>query len=328
MFRRKLLTLLGQAGGHLWTVAPVATALVRPPRLSAWRPWSTVVDDPEVGPVRLSGALHLPVGRRSSPQASNAIIIAVHGLGGDIDSHYIRRAATCATDQGIACLRLNLRGADMDGDDHYHAGLTDDLAAAIASPDLARFERIFLLGYSIGGHLCLLYAAQNHDRRLRGVAAINPPLDLAIASRDIDSPLRWPYRHHVLTALKRSMAVVGKRRPLPISMSALWKINTCRQWDEQLIAPRFGFSGADDYYARTSVKRHLSKVSCRMLIVGSRFDPMVLPRCMDAARQKIRWLEKAGHVGFPSDVDLQQSAPLGLESQVTAWLCQNGLLRR
>lgn len=64
----------------------------------------------------------------------------------------LRRAARVAEAAGLDSLRLNLRGADRMGEDGYHAGLTADLAAALASPELADYRSVGVLGFSLGGH--------------------------------------------------------------------------------------------------------------------------------------------------------------------------------
>lgn len=300
-------------GGHFWTIAPVAQALLRAPDVSPSRPWRTELEDPDVGTVRLSGALHVP------NADTDTLLVALHGLGGDIESHYIRRIAMTAHRMGAACLRLNMRGADMSGDDFYHAGLTADLASALASQEVARFRRVVLVGYSIGGHIVLRYATEQIDPRVSAVAAVCPPLDLARSVRDIDQRLRWPYRRHVLGSMREMLRAVGRRRALPVPLTEALRIGRLRHWDETLVAPRFGFRGAHDYYQKMSVARRFDRLRVPALIIGSRHDPMVLQSSIARALPKraselleVRWLERAGHVGFPADI--------GFERQVLEWL--------
>jgi predicted alpha/beta-fold hydrolase len=309
---------LASAEGHLWTVAPLFAWRVRPEPLPAWQPWQTALDDAEVGLVTLTGALH--------PGDSHTLLIAVHGLGGDIDSHYMHRAAIAARAAGIDCLRLNLRGADLSGHDFYHAGLIDDVRAAAESATLAHYRRILLIGYSIGGHLVLRYAAAAPDPRLAAVAAICPPLDLARAARDIDAASRWAYRRHVLTALKDMLPPTAARRPLPLPLSEALRIERVRQWDERLVVPRFGFNSVEHYYDSQSAARHLETLRVPALVVATRHDPMVLAAGLEDALARapellaVRWLARAGHVGFPPRTTLGLSAPAGLEHQAIAWL--------
>jgi predicted alpha/beta-fold hydrolase len=311
---------LESLGGHLWTVAPVAESWVRPPRVDAGTPWQAWVEDASAGRVRLTGALHEP------PAPTDTCLLVVHGLGGSIDSHYVTRTVSAALAAGVACLRLNLRGADGSGDDFYHGGLTDDVRAAVASPELARFRRLHALGFSLGGHLLLRWAALHPDPRLGAVAAVCPPLDLGLTQRDIDSPWRWPYRRYVLRALKELMGAVGRRRSLPVPTARMLAIGTMREWDDTLVAPRWGFASADDYYRRASAAPCLRQLEVPALLVGTRHDPMVLARSVSAAlgdasaALEVRWLDRAGHVGFPADTTLGLDAPMGLEAQVVAWL--------
>ncbi len=300
---------MNPVAGHYFTIAPVAKALLRSPPVSPFRPWRAELDDPAVGTVRLSGALHCP-----RPD-TDTVVVTLHGLGGDIDSHYVRSLAMTAHRAGCACLRLNMRGADMSGDDYYHAGLTADLRAALASPALRRFRRIALLGYSIGGHLVLRLATEpGLDPRVVAVAAVCPPLDLGQAVTDIDHHLRWPYRRHVLGSLRAMVRAVDRRRPLPVPLSEVLRIGRFRAWDEALVAPRFGFRDASDYYQRMSVGRRLHHLAVPALVVGAHHDPMVPRRSIESAlprratpKLEVRWLERAGHVGFPPDLEFERS---------------------
>src|SRR6185436_15956713 len=129
---------------HLWTLGPRLAHAVRPPRVPDSLPWETVVQDPQVGPVRLTGRL------RELP--GDELLVLVHGLGGSSTSVYMLQGAEAAEAAGLSCLRVNLRGADRLGEDFYHAGLTADLHGAVASPEVARYRRIYVLGYSLGGH--------------------------------------------------------------------------------------------------------------------------------------------------------------------------------
>ena len=306
------------ARGHWWTVAPLARHRWRPRRLPPWEPWTTTVDDPTHGPVPITGAYHPP------PHASDTLVVVVHGVGGDIDSHYVQLAALAAERAGLGCLRLNMRGADLSGVDLYHAGLTDDIAAAIRS--LRDFDHVILMGYSLGGHLALRYALTDHDPRLRAVAAICAPLDLTRASQDIDGLGRLPYRRYVLESLEAMARALHARGRLPAPLHEITDIRRFRDWDDRVVAPRFGFADAEDYYTRTSVGRHLHALTTPSLFVGVADDPMVLPRaCRPSLRRasdalEVRWLNVGGHVGFPPDVDLGAPGPRGLESQVVGWL--------
>jgi hypothetical protein len=226
----------------------------------------------------------------------------------------------------LDCLRLNLRGADRSGEDYYHAGLTADLEAALASRSLAGYGEILLLGYSLGGHLVLRYATGTPDKRVRAAAAVCAPVDLDRCCAAIDQPGMWLYRRYLLAGLSRIYARVAERRPVPTPVSVARRIRTLRAWDDAVVAPRHGFASAEDYYAKASVGPRLGDLKVPSLLVVAAHDPMVPWHTLRpwvegaSARLAVRKVDDGGHVGFPARLDLGERAPLGLEHQVESWL--------
>lgn len=279
------------------------------------------MEDPHAGLVRLHGRI------RHAP-GSKTLLVAVHGLGGNAESYYVLNAARAAEEAGISCLRINMRGAGGGAVDFYHAGLFSDLHAALKAPEFDRYERIFIVGYSLGGHVSLRYAASgNVDPRVRGISAICPPLDLDAGAAEIDKPERWVYRRHLLEGLKTMYADVATRRPVPVPVKEARAIKTLREWDSRVIAPRYGFRSAEHYYAEESAAYHLSDVAVPALLVAAEADPMVLAHTLRPALEKslanldVKWLELGGHVGFPTSVSIGEEATTkGLEGQVIDWL--------
>ncbi len=305
--------------GHLWTIAPRLRHAVRPFGCPESCAWETVVDDPRIGSVRLTGRL------REVPESEEALVL-VHGLGGCIDSHYMLRGTAAAESAGLSCLRLNLRGSDRLGEDYYHAGLTADLHAALASPELARYRRLYVLGYSMGGHVVLRFATEPADPRVAAVAAVCAPVDLARSQVEIDSPAFWIYRRYLLTNLKNLYSAVAARRPVPFPVDRLDEIRTFLQFDDRIIAPRHGFAGAADYYARMSVAPRLAGLRVPALLLNSERDPMVPARSVRPAlegaspRLRVAWLRGGGHVAFPRGLDAGLGEGAGVDAQVIGWL--------
>jgi hypothetical protein len=311
--------------GHLSTLAPFVRHALVPVRAPSHSHWETTLEDPDVGPVRLTGRMQEHPGARS-------LLLIVHGLGGSATSHYAIPAAVAAHARGISCLRLNLRGADLNGTDFYHAGLTSDLRAAIASVP-AHYERIDLLGYSLGGHVALRYAAESPDPRVRAVASVCAPLDLELSATDFDRPVRAFYRRHVLAGLKRIYAAVGRRRRVAFPVDAAMRIGKIRSWDQLVVAPRFGFASAEDYYARVSAVSALPAIELPTLLVVATSDPMVPEETLRPALEKrapsidLRWIPGGGHVAFPRDLDLGLPGARGLEQQIVSWFSRRAGMR-
>lgn len=325
--------------GHYWTVAPSFRALPPAPPSTQWE---TRVEDPDLGGVRLTGRF------TRHPEAREAVVV-LHGISGCAESRYARAGAAAAFAAGLSALRLNLRGADRAGEDYYHAGHTSDLPAVLASPELAACERVHLLGYSLGGHVALRFAAEcgagRHAAaaaRLGAVAAVCSPLDLKAGQQAIDRPVAALYRRYALRGLKDLYAAVALRREVPLPVAAARRITRLWEWDELVVAPRWGFAGADDYYARASVAPLLRRLAVPALLVAAEDDPMIPASVLrpvlettDAPALTVRWLGGAGHLGFPpglrlGGVDapadggrpaaLSEEEEADLDAQIVAWL--------
>ncbi|MGB5267541.1 MAG: alpha/beta fold hydrolase, partial [Polyangiales bacterium] len=288
--------------GHFWTLGPFLRHSLLPGPVPDWQRWQTSLSDRVLGTLELSGRL-------SESGGSDTIVVVVHGLGGSATSYYARRAALAASRAGMDSLRLNLRGADRSGADYYHAGLTDDLDAALRSPALAGYDTILLLAYSLGGNMMLRYLADRPTPRVRAAAAVCSPIDLKPGARAIDQPQGLFYRRHILRALKDIYRNVAERREVPLSIAAADRIDTIEQWDERVIAPRHGFAGAEDYWAKTSACHVLGDIETPTLFIAAEHDPMVpidtvRPWLQNATRLRRIVTPRGGHVGFPQKMDL------------------------
>ncbi len=307
-------------GGHLWTITPNFRHRLRPQKPPKSQPWSSTLEDPRIGSVRLQGQLRL-----ADPKGD--LVVLVHGLGGSPDSQYMIQAAHAATRTGLGCLRLGLRGTDRSGVDFYHAGLTHDLSSALASPALAEVRRIYLLGFSLGGHTSLRFALAPSDPRVRAIASLCAPLDLHAGSRAIDTAKAWPYRRYLLDGLLEIYEQVAARGAVPTPLAIARRITTMREWDAKTVVPRFGFNSADDYYSSMSVGPRLAKLALPTLIVATEHDPMVPAATLRPYLEipppavTVRWMSRGGHVGFPRRSSLDLADPRGtVFDQIFTWL--------
>ncbi len=213
----------------------------------------------------------------------------------------MRATAAAAAARDLACLRLDLRGANRLGEDYYHAALTADLRAAIGSAPLSGYERLLVVGFSLGGHIALRHLLEEVDPRLDGVAAVCPPLDLAACCHWIDRRGGGIYRRYLLRKLMEIYEPVAARHEVPVAVEEARAIRSQREFDDRVIAPRHGFDGVDDYYRRASVGPRLGRIRHRALLVLAEDDPMI-PR---ASQQRyvggagpgvvVRWVP-GGHV--------------------------------
>lgn len=309
--------------GHGWTVVPALRHDITGGRSApeAVR-WETTIEDPtRAGAVTLSGLYRAEPGAR-------ALVVVLHGLGGNVTRSYCVTAAQAVAAEGLSCLRLSMRGADDVGNDIHHAGLISDVGAVLRDPAFAHYEDIYLLGYSLGGHVALRAAVDPVSERLRGVVAICPPVDLLAVQRALDSRRSMIYRHYILKGLKEMYRGVAARGEVPTPVERVDQVKTLREWDRVTVVPRFGYASVDDYYQRESVANCIDRLKIPALVVASPDDPMIpagalfqllrnAPACLE-----VKWVP-GGHVFFSAKTVLGLDAERlagGVERQVVRWL--------
>ena len=306
--------------GHIATVDAFARGQLRrePPPIDA--PFAITILDGALGTVSVTG--RLAHGERDS------LVIVVHGMGGSVESPYVVRAANTAVRAGHAALRIHLRGGDGSGADVYHAGLGQDLAQLVAAPALASFRSIAILGYSLGGHVTLRHAADGPwDPRVRAFAAVSPPIDLDRGTLAIQRVDRRPYQEFILKSMRRQLVEVSKQRPLAVAPSEVERrIRTIRDWDREVICPRFGFASLAAFYESETVGPRLRNIRVPTLLVIADRDPMIaidtVVPWLDSASDAVSIVRKlrGGHVAFPRDAGLATERGRGMEAEIIAWL--------
>jgi predicted alpha/beta-fold hydrolase len=312
-----LAPLLSELHGHAYTIGPKLWygRRLKPP---ASRDWSAVLCE-EQREIVITG-------HYSERPAADTLVIMMHGCGGTPQSHYMVLAARHFFEAGYSVLRMAWRGADMRGEDFYHAAQTADVHAALRDAAFARYESVWLIGYSLGGHCMLHVAHENRDARVRGVVAVCPVLHLQQANLAIDSQKRAMYRRYVLGGLIAGYQSHATRGLGPTPFERVKSADTFREYDALTVVPRYGFASVDDYYTRACVSRVVDRIALPTLIVAARHDPMLPWQIADSVRPHLstavtfRWAERGGHTGFPRNLDLGEPGALGLEAQVETWL--------
>ncbi|MFL6142235.1 MAG: alpha/beta hydrolase [Labedaea sp.] len=130
--------------------------------------------------LRLVGELALPVDR--PPRAT---LVCLHPLpthGGMMDSHLFRKAAfRLPALAGLAVLRFNTRGTASEAgrsDGTFAEGRDEelDVAAALDFCRSRELPRVWLVGWSFGTELALMYGL---DPLVRGAVLVSPPVKRA-----------------------------------------------------------------------------------------------------------------------------------------------------
>ncbi|HEV2263279.1 MAG TPA: alpha/beta fold hydrolase [Stellaceae bacterium] len=293
------------------------------PRLPWWGPDLQTIRSVVVKSRALDGhtgeRLYFPLGdgsgdrlaamlNRAKSAKKLPLIVLVHGLTGLEDSFYMCESAGHFLSRNFSVLRLNLRGAGRSRPycrTQYHAGSSDDLVRFFASlPADLTANGVVAVGYSLGANLLLKYLGeQGNAAKLVAAAVVSAPLDLATTSRRLNAWRNTAYQRYLLRYMKAEAVAPGAElsaaeRRAVLGARSVW------EFDDVYSAPRAGFGGAADYYARTSSGRFLAGVTVPTLVVHALDDPWVPsepyrsfdwrshPNLHDALTSR------GGHVGF------------------------------
>lgn len=251
--------------------------------------------------------------------------VLVHGLEGSSKSTYMLSMAQALLTAGYTVHRMNIRtcgGTETLCQTLYHAGLTSDIRAYLASLG----KPVWLTGFSLGGNQVLKLAGElgaEGRRWLRGVCAVSTPLDLAACSRALLSPRNRIYNWHYLRGMKqrlrRRQAVIGERW---IQAGDLDRIRTLWEIDDRVTGPAFGFRNAEHYYGTQSSILHVPSIGVPCLLIQAKDDPMIpfsyfeTEGIRNNPHIEVLSTEHGGHIGY-----LARGSPrVWLDVALPAWI--------
>ncbi len=245
---------------------------------------------------------------RPENPVAGPLVVLIHGLTGCEGSAYMLASARFHLKRGRHVLRLNLRGAGPSRRTcrgHYHAGCAIDIRDALEALDSELSERgVCLIGYSLGGNI-LINLLANHSEGLpiRGAVTVSAPIEPVEAARRLLSPRNKIYHAWLLQRIKEESTAPGADLS-DSERTAIEQAKTIWEYDDRFIAPRNGFAGASDYYARTAGAQFVPSICTPTLLIHARNDPWIPADSYDAlegqlpANVQMFLLNSGGHVGF------------------------------
>lgn len=265
-------------------------------------------------------------------------LVALHGLNGSSDAHYMRGLAAKAFGRGLNVVRLNQRNC---GDTEelsvglFHSGLTADAAHVVHElSEIDGLPAIAVAGYSLGGNVALKLAAEygtHAPRTLRAIAAVSPIIEIADCVRALERPGNALYQWNFVRDLKRRIRRKERLRPGHFDLRRLAAIRTVREFDDVYTAPYFGFRSAEDYYHRASSLRIIDRIALPTLVITAEDDPFVPSQPFRDAKIRdnphidLRVCEHGGHCGFvgPSSAGSGGDDGYWAENQIVSFVSEN-----
>ncbi len=136
-------------------------------------------------------------------------------------------------------------------------------------------DGVFLIGYSLGGNILLNFlGARSCGVPIVGAATISAPIEPLQTCLRIMARRNVLYHRWLLNNMKRDALMTGT----DIRVEERETVHTARsvyEFDDLFIAPRHGYRGADDYYARTAGARVVRDIEVPLVMVHARNDPWI-----------------------------------------------------
>jgi predicted alpha/beta-fold hydrolase len=244
-----------------------------------------------------------------SAVGGDSLAVISHGLEGHSERAYVRGMVEAVNAAGIDALAWNFRGCGGEANRRlrlYHNGSTDDLHAVVTHA-AATYRRIFLIGFSMGGNISLLYLGRREFRvpkAVKGCVVFSVPCDLTDASVALKRRENRIYMKRFLRLLHEKVRMKMALYPDRIDDRGYERLKTFKDFDERYTAPLHGFASAEDYWAQCSCRPWLKRIEVPTLIVNAMDDPFLeggcypVEECSENPQVTLEITRHGGHVGF------------------------------
>jgi predicted alpha/beta-fold hydrolase len=242
-------------------------------------------------------------------EGSAPIVLLGHGMAGCSESGYMRRISDKLFQEGFGVFMMNHRGSGSGiglCDRLWNGGSSEDLAQMIQFiVDLYPERKLLVMGFSLSGNILLKYLGEGRriPSNVHSALAVNPPIDLKLASRQIsEGPWSGTFNKYYLKLMNRQVEAMAECHPdafrPTVTPSTIW------EFDVAYTAPAFGYPHVEAYYEECSGKQFLENIALPTTILCSQDDPFIPPEIFQSARmsQKIDFVnpEFGGHMGYIS----------------------------
>jgi predicted alpha/beta-fold hydrolase len=237
------------------------------------------------------------------------LVVLLHGLEGNSQSHYARSMMTAVRDQGWSGCVINFRGCSGSPNRlprAYHSGDSGELEWIFNSVAEFLRKKLFIVGYSLGGNVLLHWMGQQKytaHEKLTGACAVSTPYDLVKTGEQLSSGIHRLYGSHFLRSLKRKAIQKIINHGLEIKIDQINHCKTLKDFDDTFTAPMHGFSDVYDYWHKASSKPFIPNIKVKTLLIQAQNDPFLPDYDPESITRKNSAIElknnqTGGHVGF------------------------------
>lgn len=243
-------------------------------------------------------------------QDSKKAIILCHGLEGDSKKNYNNACANFFLEKGYSVFAWNNRscGGEMNLlPNLYHHGSISDLEAVINYVLSKDLEKIFLVGFSLGGDQILNYLGRKRvSEKIKAAAAISAPFQLKSSAEKIQGGISKIYLSRFIRKIRGKIQYKSNQFPDLIPREVSKNIKSFEDVIDRFIVPvHGGYANLSDYYKKASPVYSIDGIMVPVLVINAWDDPILgkedHPIAM-AEQHKYLYLETphhGGHCAFP-----------------------------
>ena len=276
---------------------------------------------------------HLTIVRMGTISPSTPHLLILHGLEATLTAKYAHGMLAQARTLGWSGDLMMFRSCDGEinrSRRFYHSGETTDLDFVVGRlRSECENNTLVVCGVSLGGNVLLKWLGEQGARAsgvIKRAAAVSVPFSLQAGARLMERGFARVYVRHFLKTLTRKTLQKLTRYPDLCDRERLLKARTFWDFDDLLTGPIHGFSGAEEYYERSSSLQFLDRVRVPTLLLNAWDDPFlprsvlesVLLKVMDNPNLYAEFSPTGGHVGWIEGSPWSQR--YYMEARVVRWL--------
>lgn len=280
---------------------------------------------------------HLTLVRMGTIRPGVPHLLILHGLEGKITAKYAHGMLALAGKLGWSGDMLMFRSCDGEVNSarrFYHSGETTDCDFVVKRLIAEHAGlRLVMCGVSLGGNVMLKWLGEQGDsvpKQLERAAAVSVPYDLEAGARFMERGIAPMYMRHFLKSLTVKTLKKLEIHPDLCDPGKLLAARSFWEFDDALTGPVHGFTGAHDYYERSSSIRFLDNVRVSTLLMNAWDDPFVPARILEQVRAiakgnpnlHVEFSPRGGHVGWIAGNPW--SHRYYMEERVVGWMAAGG----
>lgn len=236
---------------------------------------------------------------------NDRLLVMCHAYEGNSRDYFVERSAKYFSDRAYDILAWNYRscGGELNRlPKTYDIASTDDLDTIVKYARKLNYQKVTLVGFSLGGLLVLNYLSKPVQIAVDSAAVYSTPLDLLDFSVQLERKINFMYHRAFLQKLKRKLlkkavqfSDIYDRRIIASSVSLLGL-------HKYLIVQVLGYSSFENYCRRYSPVNFLDRLTTPLLLINALNDPIlgqsVYPAFDENSIIQTHYTRHGGHVGF------------------------------